>query len=121
MTTDHAEISQFFDEIIHILITITPEHADILDHIAMMRTTIDQHKVLGDKYAEALDELDDTMLEKLLRFVERGRGRHHLAAIEQEKKEYGAEAAGRMLLKHFYNHNSSQLVHAKKLQRVARH
>jgi len=45
--TDHAEISRFFDEISHILIKITPLHADVQDHVAKLRTSIDQHKILG--------------------------------------------------------------------------
>jgi|ETN01SMinimDraft_4_1059930.scaffolds.fasta_scaffold53632_2 hypothetical protein len=121
MTPDHTEISQFFDEIIHILIKITPMHADVQDHVAKLRTSIDQHKVLGDKYAEALDQLTDTDLEKMVRFVERPGGHHHIAELEKLEKNFGIEAAGRQFLKHFYDHNKNQLIHAEKLQHVARH
>ena len=96
-------------------------HADVLDHVAKLRTSIDQHKVLGDKYAEALDQLTDTDLEKMVRFVEKPGNRHHIAALEKLEKDYGIEAAGREFLRHFYDHNKNQLIHAEKLKHIANH
>jgi len=121
MTPDHAEITQFFDEIIHILIKIKPQHADINEHLDALTKSIDKHASLGDKYAEALYQLNKTDLEVMLRFVEKPHGRHHIAEMEKMMKELGAEAAGRLFLKHFYDHNKNHLIHAEKLKHIARH
>jgi len=53
--------------------------------------------------------------------VEKPKNHHHISEIEKLEKEFGAEKAGRLFLKHFYDHNKSHLLHAKKLQHVARH
>ncbi|MFH1450552.1 MAG: hypothetical protein ABIF92_01050 [archaeon] len=119
--TDHAEINQFFEEIIHILLEVRPQHADITEHVDALMNSIIRHAGLGDKYAEALYQLTKTDIEAMLRFVERPHGRHHLAEIEKMKKDLGAEAAGRLFLKHFYDHNKNHLIHAEKLKHISKH
>ena len=115
---DHKEINQFFEEILHTLITIVPEHADVVKHVAALRSSIDNHAALDDKYAKELQPLTDTDLEMLVRFVERPHGRHHIAEVEKIWKKYSAEIAGRQLLKHFYDHNKNHLDHAEKLKHL---
>jgi hypothetical protein len=113
--TDHEEINQFFEEILNILIKITPQHADIENHVEELRKVIDAHKVV-DKYAKELSGLNDNELEMIIRFVEKPHGRHHIAEVEKLWKEFGAETAGRLLIKHFYDHNKNHMVNADKLK-----
>ena len=113
--TNHEEINQFFEEVLHILIRVVPQHADIESHVRELRTVIDNHKG-QDKYAKELSGLNDNELEMLIRFVERPHGRHHIAEVEKLWKEYGAETAGRLLIKHFYDHNKGHMVDADKLK-----
>ena len=114
---DHIEINQFFEEILHVLVRVVPQHADVVQHVAGVRTAVDRHKAV-DKYAEALDQLTDTDIEELVRFVERPGNRHHIAETEKIWDAYGAEQAGRILLKHFYEHNKNHLIHAEKLKHL---
>lgn len=118
---DHAEISKFFDEIIHILIEVRPENADIEGHLDKLIKAINEHAALGDKYAEALFQLNKQDLICLIRFMESPDRRHHIAEIEKLLKDFGPETAGRAFLKHFYDHNKNHLAHAEDLGKVSKH
>jgi len=115
---DHTEINQFFEEILTTLFKIVPEHADVKFHVIALRASIENHAKLDDKYALELQPLTNTDLEKLVRFVERPGGRHHIGEVKKIWDQYGAEAAGRQLLKHFYEHNNTQLEHSEKLKHL---
>ncbi len=115
---NHEEINNFFEEILSTLIRVIPKHADVKKHVSELRKSIEKHAEKNDKYALELKPLTDTDLEELVRFVEKPGNRHHIAEIEKLWKEYGAEQAGRLLLKHFYEHNKNHLVHAEKLKHL---
>ena len=112
---EHKDRKEFFEELFHILFKIVPEHADIKKHVAAVRWAINEHKE-NNRFAEALDELNDTEIEELVRFVERPGGRHHIHEVRKIWDAYGVEQAGRKLLEHFYAHNKSHLIHGRKLR-----
>lgn len=112
---DHKDREEFFEELFQLLFHIVPRHADIIQHVAAIRKVIENHKE-KNRFAEALDEFNDTEIEEFIRFIERPRGRHHVHEIKKIWENYGVEQAGRILLEHFYKHNKGHLIHGRKLK-----
>ena len=112
---DHKDQTEFFDELLHILLNVVPNHPDIKLHVSAVICVVDKHKSKNE-FAMALSSFSSAEIEMLVRFVERPRGKHHIHEVKRLWETYGSEQAGRLLLEHFYGHNKKELIHNRKLK-----
>ena len=106
----------FFKEFIGILISLNPSHPDITEHVTQLENLI--QKANPTRHIKPLKPLNRTELEAILRFVQKPKGRHHIAEIEKLLKHETATQAGILFLRHFYKHEGEHLPHTEGLKHL---
>lgn len=106
----------FFRELLEVLISLSPSHPDINEHVSALERLISSAP--GTKHISPLKKLSRTELEELLRFVQKPKGRHHIAEIEKMLKERTAKESALLFLHHFYRHEGEHLPHTEGLKHI---
>ena len=114
-TKDHnTEDDIFFREFFQVLLDLDPTHPDITHHVSSLRSVLNHHP--NDKFAQHINQLNDTELHEIIRFVERPHGRHHISELHKLLDTYPPHEVGKKFLHHFYEHQGKHLIHPDALK-----
>ncbi len=107
---------KFFKGMLEILLSLSPSHPDIKEHTSALEQLI--FSAPETKHTRALKKLNRTELEQMLRFVQKPKGRHHMAEIEKMLKKCSAKESALAFIRHFYKHEGEHLPHTEGLKHL---